>query len=153
MLRRATCLFSIRTGLLSECYTINNWDKQVGRFNFDTFIFQKVSVSTQKKKTTTLCVSCDTTPTTSGIGSHSQPCAPPSCILELLLSSLCFSLAQVENEQMLRERMLVAGKSAGCGQCLWANEFEIGECLSAATASASLGLSELVYLTHLKYSI
>jgi len=151
MLRRPTCLFSIRTGLLSECYTINKWDKQVSRFNFDTFIFQKVSVSTQKKNYHVVYLLRYNT----HYVWYRFPfnVAPPSRILELSLSSLCFSLAQVENEQMLRERMLVAGKSAGCGQCLWANEFEIGESLSAATASASLGLSELVYLTHLKYSI
>ena len=33
----------------------------------------------------------------------------------------------VENVQQLQQRMLVTGREKGCGQCLWANEFEIGQ--------------------------
>jgi hypothetical protein len=33
---------------------------------------------------------------------------------------------KVENAEGLKARMLVSGKQKGCGQCLWANEFEIG---------------------------
>jgi hypothetical protein len=40
-------------------------------------------------------------------------------------------MAKVKNEHMLKEKMLVSGRSAGCGTCLWANEFEIGAVCSA----------------------
>ena len=29
--------------------------------------------------------------------------------------------------QQLQQRMLVTGREKGCGQCLWANEFEISQ--------------------------
>ena len=40
-------------------------------------------------------------------------------------------MAKVKDEHMLKEKMLVSGRSAGCGTCLWANEFEIGAVCSA----------------------
>ena len=43
-------------------------------------------------------------------------------------------MRQLENEHDLKAAILVSGKKKGCGQCLWANEFEIGACQICALA-------------------
>merc|ERR1711931_554895 len=40
-------------------------------------------------------------------------------------------MKKCQNVEDLRERLLVTGSGAGAGQCLWANEFEIGVVCSA----------------------
>ena len=54
--------------------------------------------------------------------------ARKSCVFVPLMHMLTVpkSPNKVENAEGLKARMLVSGKQKGCGQCLWANEFEIG---------------------------